>query len=144
MPDAQVIEWIRDKYLVIVSDLDERGRRRWAAAEARSLGWGGITAVARATGISDQTIRHGLQELDDPDALSADRQRKPGAGLRCKEQEEPGLIDALEALLEPVVRGDPMSPLTQVTPSEQNRNDFRRAVARIFRESASSASRNGV
>lgn len=111
MPDAQVIEWIRDKYLVIVTDLDERGRRRWAAAEARSLGWGGITAVARATGISDLTIRRGIQELDDPDALTADRQRKPGAGRRCKEQEEPGLVEALEALLEPVVRGDPMSPL---------------------------------
>ena len=111
MPDAQVIEWIRDKYLVIVTDLDERGRRRWAAAEARSLGWGGITAVAQATGISDLTIRRGIQELDDPDALTADRQRKPGAGRRCKEQEVPGLVAALEALLEPVVRGDPMSPL---------------------------------
>ena len=68
MPDAQVVEWIRDKYLTIFSDLDERGRQRWAAAEARSLGWGGITAVAMATGISDRTIRNGIRELDDPDA----------------------------------------------------------------------------
>ena len=108
MPDAQVVEWIRDKYLAIFSDLDERGRRRWAAAEARSLGWGGITAVAMATGISDRTIRNGIRELDDPDALPPDRQRKPGAGRRSREEEEPGLI---EALIEPVSRGDPMSPL---------------------------------
>ncbi len=111
MPDAQVVEWIRDKYLAIFSDLDERGRRRWAAAEARSLGWGGIIAVAMATGISDRTIRNGIRELDDPDTLPPDRQRKPGAGRRSREEEEPGLIEALEALIEPVSRGDPMSPL---------------------------------
>jgi hypothetical protein len=70
MPEAQVLEWIRNKYVAIVPDLDERGRRRWAAAEARSLGWGGIAAVAQATGISDRTIRNGIGELDDPDPLA--------------------------------------------------------------------------
>ena len=79
MPDAQVVEWIRNKYVAIISDLDERGKRRWAAAEARSLGWGGIAAVAQATGMSDRTIRNGIRELEDPDALPPDRQRKPGA-----------------------------------------------------------------
>jgi len=111
MPDAQVIEWIRNKYLAIISDLDERGKRRWAAAEARSLGWGGIAAVARATGMSDRTIRNGIRELDDPDSMPPDRQRRHGAGRRAREQEQPGLIKALEALIEPVSRGDPMSPL---------------------------------
>lgn len=111
MPDAQVVKWIRDKYLAIVSDLDERGRRRWAAAEARSLGWGGITAVAKATGISDRTIRNGIEELDDPQAPTANRQRETGGGRRRREEEEPDLIAALEALVEPVARGDPMSPL---------------------------------
>ncbi len=111
MPDAQVVTWIRDKYLVVASDLNERGRRRWAAAEARSLGWGGIIAVAAATGISDRTIRTGIRELDDPDALPPDRQRKTGAGRRCREEEQPGLVEALEALVEPISRGDPMSPL---------------------------------
>ena len=111
MADAQVVEWIRDKYRAIVADLDERARRRWAAAEARSLGWGGVTAVAMATGISDRTIRNGIRELDDPSALPADRQRTPGAGRRTREQEDPGLIEALEALMEPISRGDPMSPL---------------------------------
>ena len=111
MPDAQVLAWIRSKYVAIVSDLDERGRRRWAAAEARALGWGGITAVARATGLSDRTIRTGLGELADPAALSPDRQRQPGGGRRCRQDEQPGLLEALEALLDPVSRGDPMSPL---------------------------------
>ena len=78
MQDAPIVEWIRNKYLSIIADLDERGRRRWAAAEVRSLGWGGIAAVARATGISDRTIRNGLRELDDPDALPSDRQRMQG------------------------------------------------------------------
>lgn len=111
MPDAQVVEWIRDKFHAIASDLDERGRRRWAAAEARSLGWGGITAVSEATGISHVTIRKGIHELDDPNALTPDRQRKPGGGRRSREEEQPDLIEALDALVEPVSRGDPMSPL---------------------------------
>ncbi len=63
MLDAQVIAWIRDKYQAVSPELGERGRRLWAAAETRSLGWGGVTAVARATGISDRTVRHGIQEL---------------------------------------------------------------------------------
>jgi len=111
MPDAQVVKRIRDKYIAIASQLDERGTRRWAGAEARSLGWGGISAVAEATGISDRTIRNGIRELADSEALPLDRQRKPGAGRRSREEEQSGLVDALEALVEPVERGDPMSPL---------------------------------
>ena len=85
MSDASVIEWIREKYGAIVGDLDERGRRRWAAAESRSLGWGGITAVALATGLSDRTIRTGIKELHDPDAAPTNRQRQVGAGRRARE-----------------------------------------------------------
>ena len=111
MSEASVVEWIREKYSAIASDLDERGRRRWAAAESRSLGWGGITAVALATGISDRTIRTGIKELDDPEAAPSNRQRQPGAGRRTREAEQPGLADALEELVESGTRGDPMSPL---------------------------------
>lgn len=111
MPDAQVVEWIREKYTAILADLDERGRRRWAAAEARSLGWGGIAAVAAATGMSDRTIRTGIQELDDPHAAPPDRQRRTGAGRKRREQEQPELIAALEQLVESGTRGDPGSPL---------------------------------
>jgi len=111
MPDAQVVEWIREKYVAIANDLDERARRRWAAAEARSLGWGGIVAVAEATGISDRTIRNGITELDDPEAAPIQRQRREGGGRKARQDEQPSLVDALEALVDPSTRGDPMSPL---------------------------------
>jgi transposase len=111
MTDMHVIEWIREKFLAVAPHLDERGRRQWAAAEARSLGWGGITAVATATGMSDRTIRTGIRELDDPAPLSLDRQRRPGGGRKAREQEQPGLVAALESLVEPDFRGDPQSPL---------------------------------
>lgn len=111
MPDAQVVEWIREKYEAIVGDLDERGRRRWAAAEARSLGWGGVASVAMATGISDRTIRNGIRELDDPEATAMNRQRRPGAGRRSRETEYPQLVETLETLVGPEARGDPQSPL---------------------------------
>jgi transposase len=111
MPEANVVEWIRRKFQAIVPDLDERGRRRWAATEARSLGRGGITAVSLATGISDRTIRNGIQELDDPDPVPFDRQRRAGGGRKSREVEHPGLVAALERMVEPESRGDPQSPL---------------------------------
>lgn len=130
MPDANVIEWIVEKYIAIAGDLDERGRRRWAAAEARSLGYGGVTAVAAATGISDRTIRTGIRELDDPYAAPANRQRKPGAGRRSREREQPELVAALNVLVDEGTRGDPMSPLrwtcksTRVLARELQQQDF--------------------
>ncbi len=111
MPDARVVEWIREKYVALVGDLDERGRRRWAGTEARSLGWGGVAAVAQATGMSDRTIRTGIRELDDPNAAPSGRQRREGAGRHSREIEQPKLIEALEALVAPDARGDPCSPL---------------------------------
>lgn len=130
MPDAQVVEWIRTKYTAVVADLDERGRRRWGAAEARSLGWGGIEAVAAATGLSDRTLRNGIQELDDPNAPPATQQRRSGAGRKSRESELPGLVVALEGLVESGTRGDPMSPLrwtcksTRTLASELTRQGF--------------------
>jgi len=109
--NVNVVEWVREKYRAVMFDLDERGRRRWAAAEARSLGWGGVTAVSKATGLSDRTIRNGIKELNDPQPLSFTRQRKPGAGRRSREKEQPELLDTLEQLVDSTSRGDPMSPL---------------------------------
>lgn len=111
MPEANVVAWIRAKFSSLLSELDERGRRRWAATEALSLGRGGVTAVAAATGLSDRTIRNGIEELETTDSLNTERQRRPGAGRRSREVEQPGLSDTLEALIEPTTRGDPMSPL---------------------------------
>ena len=111
MQDAATISVIRDKYLHLLDDLDERGRRRWAAVEARAWGWGGIAAVAKATGMSDRTIRNGIKELDDPAPLASDRQRKPGAGRKSQATTQPGLQAALDALIEPTTRGSPTNPL---------------------------------
>ncbi len=111
MASTELIKSIRNKYRAIVMDLDERGRRRWSAAEARSYGWGGITAVAEATGISDRTIRTGIREIEDFKALASKRQRRPGAGRRSREEEQASLAGELNALIEPSSRGDPESPL---------------------------------
>jgi hypothetical protein len=111
MQDATIIEVIGRKFHDLAGDLDERGLRRWAAVEARALGRGGITAVATATGMSDRTIRNGLKELDEPLPVPSDRQRRPGGGRKSYQQVQPGLVDALNRLIEPTTRGAPTSPL---------------------------------
>jgi hypothetical protein len=111
MQDATIIEAIQGKYIELLDDLDERGRRRWAAVEARALGHGGITAVALATGLSDRTIRTGLKELDDPAPLGGHRQRRMGGGRKSHATTQPGLQDALDRLIEPTTRGSPTNPL---------------------------------
>ena len=111
MQDAAIITTLRDKYGELLSDLDGRGRRRWAAVEARALGRGGIAAVATATGLSDRTIRTGLKELDDPAPVPGHRQRKPGGGRKPHATTPPGLRSALDRRIEPTARGSPTNPL---------------------------------
>ncbi len=111
MQDASKAELIRRKFEALVDDLDERARRRWAAVEARSLGRGGISIVARATGMSRVTVRAGLRELADPDAWPPSCQRRSGGGRKPDGQTQPGLRDALDALIEPAARGSPTNPL---------------------------------
>jgi hypothetical protein len=92
---------------------NERSRRLWAAAEALAAGRGGISTVHRATRISRTTIHEGIRELNDPDLLreQSDRTRNPGGGRKKAVDIDPRLRDALDALLDPVTRGDPESPL---------------------------------
>src|SRR5262245_253908 len=110
MEETTIIKAIEGKYIELLDDLDERGRRRWAAVEARALGRGGITTVAWATGLSDRTIRTGLKELDDPAPLARHRQRRNGGGRKPHAVTQPGLQDALDRLIEPTARGSPMNP----------------------------------
>jgi Rhodopirellula transposase DDE domain len=114
MQDAQRVGRIRRKYLTLRVEMDERRRRQWAAAEARELGRGGVSAVARATGLSRTTITAGLRELRLPSrrrAIEARRVRRPGGGRKPLAETDPRLWMALESLIEPTTRGDPESPL---------------------------------
>jgi hypothetical protein len=110
-PDVDVIS---EKYTTLEPVLDERARRLWAATEARAIGWGGVSRVSQATGLSRITIQAGLNELrstlSDQEDVSG-RIRKPGGGRKPLTEHAPKLLLALENLVDPGSRGDPMSPL---------------------------------
>src|SRR5215218_5892684 len=97
-------------FAVLSPHLDERQRRLLAGAQARALGRGGVTTVARASGMSRSTVRIGTSEIDQGPELTG-RVRRPGAGRPKAAERDPGLLAALDALVEPTARGDPMSPL---------------------------------
>jgi transposase len=111
MTDQRIVRWIETKYQGLSAELTERGRRRWAAVEAISLGRGGITAVSAATGLAHSTIRRGIRELDTGDGPPPGYERRPGAGRKPAAVVDPGIRAALERLVEPGSRGDPQSPL---------------------------------
>lgn len=101
----------RAKYRALAPVLTERARRMWAATEARAVGRGGISLVARATGIAYSTIVRGLKELASGDQAAAGRERRPGGGRKRTIEKDPTLLADLEALVEPTASGDPESPL---------------------------------
>ena len=110
------IQQIEFKFRSLASVLDERARRHWAAAEARAYGWGGVSAVSDATGMSVNTIRKGLSELDESaksftNAQVSARLRRPGGGRKRLTQNDPGLGAELDRLVSPLTRGDPESAL---------------------------------
>ena len=112
---------IKLRYAALSPVLDERGRRRFAAAEALAAGWGGIAAVSEATGIARSTIGYGLRELRGvaPDSALGGVRRK-GAGRKPLTQTDPTLLSDLERLVDPDTRGDPMSPLKWTSKSLRN------------------------
>src|SRR6266581_1161448 len=114
MHDASALRQIKARYGSLAPVMDERMRRQWAATEAQTFGWGGLSAVSIATGISRNTIRKGLAELARrkkyPKARVDSCLRKKGGGRKRLTVSDPGLSGALEQLVEPMSRGDPMSP----------------------------------
>jgi transposase len=102
---------IRDRYVALSPHLDERGRRSFAAGEARAAGYGGIAAVSRATGVAASTIGRGLKELACGSGLPLNRVRLHGGGRKPLVATNVTLLDDLLALVSPSERGDPMSPL---------------------------------
>jgi len=116
MFDVEVLEAIQNKYEMFLPYLNERTRRVWAAMEACELGYGGVSAVAQATGLSRNTIAAGMKDLQDNtgEGLASalpEQIRKPGGGRNRLESIDPRLLDDLESLVEPTTRGDPESPL---------------------------------
>jgi len=97
------------KYVVMGPLLNERTRRLWAAAESIAIGFGGDAIVSSATGLARQTIRNGRHEL--AQGVTTSRIRQPGAGRPGIADTQPGITEALDLLVEPLTRGDPMSPL---------------------------------
>lgn len=106
---------LTEKFKALRPVLNELARRRWAATEALAIGRGGISVVARATGLSRKTIRAGIREIQQDAGITAVaqtvRMRRPGAGRKRRAAEDPTLLEDLETLVEPTTRGDPQSPL---------------------------------
>jgi transposase len=102
---------IGERFRALAPELNERARRFWAASEARVLGRGGVAAVARASGISENTIRKGIGELDSGERLEDGRVRRRGGGRKPVAENDPGLIVALERLVSEDCRGDLMQVL---------------------------------
>jgi hypothetical protein len=117
MITASALAVLREKYSALAPLMDERLHRLWAASEALALGWGGITLVAEATGLSQTTIRAGIAELKAPQAPEGGRAqeatpiRRPGGGRHPLSQADPTLRRDLKELVDPATRGDPQSPL---------------------------------
>jgi len=104
-------EAIKQRFERVAGELNERTRRLLAASEAMTLGWGGISAVSRATGLSRQVISSGIKELQEEQRSHSGRVRRVGGGRKKTVSKDASLSEDLERLVEPVTRGDPESAL---------------------------------
>jgi hypothetical protein len=130
MEEPTPLDTVRTKFELLRPLMDERMRRQWAASEALSLRRGGVTVVARATGLSRTTIGVGMRELRERTNLGIEdevtvsdvpkRIRRPGGGRHPLNANDPTLVRDLEALIEPTTRGDPQSPLRWTCKSTRN------------------------
>jgi len=110
---------IKARFETLAPVLDERGRRLFAASEARTAGRGGVVAVSRATGIARSTIGRGLADLRSGGVMFSQRVRRPGGGGKPATKTQPGLLAALNELVEPSIRGDPEAALRWVSKSQR-------------------------
>ena len=110
----------RKRYQQIASVLNEQSRRRFVALEARALGRGGVSSMARITGLARSTIYRGLSDVRNNVTTLPGRIRKEGGGRKKKISEDPTLLRDLRRLVEPATRGDPMQPLLWTSRSLRN------------------------
>jgi hypothetical protein len=116
MDKTEIVEGVRTKFQLLQPLMTERLRRQWAACEAESLGRGGLSLVAKATGLSRTTIWAGRRELrrraEHPqDDLAPERVRAPGGGRHLVETDDSAILTTLQSLVDSSTRGDPQSPL---------------------------------
>lgn len=102
---------IERRYKELSPALDERGRRLFAAAEARAYGYGGVSIVSGITGMARSTISRGVQEIGEKRRIASGRSRRPGGGRKAKRFQDTALLPDLERLVEPATRGDPARAL---------------------------------
>jgi transposase len=114
---------IKERFEALAGFLDERLRRIVAAAEAKAIGYGGISIVSRETGVSRHAISLGCEELKHPEKVTGKRIRKEGGGRKRTIDKDPVLRQDLESLIEPVSRGDPESPLRWTCKSVRKLSD---------------------
>ena len=126
---------IRERFTAVGRELNERGRRLLAAAEAKTAGHGGITAASHATGVARSTISRGLRDLADPGSLSGEV-RRPGGGRPTLTGADSTLLEDLRQLLEPATMGDPMRPLMWVSKSRAKLAAALRAMGHTISESS--------
>ena len=124
---SAVMESLERRYDAIRPHLTERQRRIWLGSEARELGSGGVKVVAEAVRVSPDTVRRGRDELDDPQPLPVGRSRGAGGGRKRAEEHDPDLPAALDKLVDPDSRGDPMTPLRWTSKSLRHLADQLRA-----------------
>ena len=110
----------KQRYRQMAPVLNEQSRRRFVALEARALGHGGVSAMARISGLARSTIYRGLSDIRDDICAPPGRVRKPGGGRKSKVSQDPTLVSDLQMLVEPVTRGDPMQPLLWTSRSLHN------------------------
>jgi hypothetical protein len=118
--EATALEAVGRRIDSLWPQLNERQRRALLGAEARELGWGGVSAVARVAGVARSTVTAAVAELDGPEVLAPGRSRRSGGGRKSAVVADPGLAAALDALVDPATRGDPMSPLRWTAKSTAN------------------------
>ena len=133
---AKLLTWmdrlreVRKKWKDLGGSLNERARRLWAASEAKTIGPGAVSLVARATGLSRGTTHKGLRELESGELAAEERVRRRGGGRKQAQEVQKELVPALEALVDPTARGHPISPLrwtiksTRILSDELKQNGF--------------------
>ena len=110
----------RKRHREMVPVLNERSLRRFVALEAKALGHGGVSLMARISGLARSTIYHGLSDIRDNVSVPPGRVRRAGGGRKKKSSQDPTLVADLRSLVEPATRGDPMQPLLWTSRSLRN------------------------